>query len=137
MTSSDPTIVTAAVIERDDCLLVTRRPEGTHLAGHWEFPGGKCEDAETPECCLQRELREELGVEVEVGEELFRTRHRYGNVSGGPYLELRFFRCALNGVPRPLQGQQMRWVRRQDLSSLTFPPADAEFIRRLTHPTSP
>ncbi len=134
MPSAHPVIVTAAVIERDGRFLVTRRPEGTHLAGHWEFPGGKCEGAETPERCLQRELREELDVEAAVGEEMFRTRHRYGAPAGGLYLELRFFRCALNGVPRPILGQQMRWVARHELSTLTFPPADAEFIALLTKP---
>ena len=132
MPTADPIVVTAAVIERDGCFLVTRRLDGTHLAGHWEFPGGKCEGAETPECCLRRELREELDVESAVGEEMFRTRYRYDTAPGGPYLELRFFRCALNGAPRPILGQHMRWVPRHELSALAFPPADAEFIARLT-----
>lgn len=132
MSPADPLIVTAAVIERDGCFLVTRRPEGSHLAGHWEFPGGKCEGAETPERCLQRELREELDVDVTVGEEMFRTRYEYARPSGPLHLELRFFRCALNGEPRPVQGQEVRWVPRRELASLTFPPADAEFIALLT-----
>jgi mutator protein MutT len=123
-----PIVVTAAVIERDGCFLVTRRPEGTHLAGHWEFPGGKCEAAETAERCLQRELREELAVDVVVGGEMFRTQYTYPDRR----LELRFFRCRLNGVPRPQQGQAMRWVPRHELGSLPFPPADAEFIAQLT-----
>jgi 8-oxo-dGTP diphosphatase len=127
-TPVDPIIVTAAVIERDGCFLVTMRPEGTHLAGHWEFPGGKCEHGETPERCLQRELREELDVEAAVGVEMFRTTYRYPE----RHLDLRFFRCTLNGVPHPLQGQQMRWVPRHELSSLVFPPADAAFIVQLT-----
>ncbi len=126
----DPIIVTAAVIERDGCFLVTRRPEGTHLAGHWEFPGGKCEGAETAEECLARELREELDVAAVVAEEMFRTRYTYP----GRFLELRFFRCALDGVPRPAQGQEMQWVRREDLGALAFPPADTEFIALLTKP---
>ncbi len=132
MPDAEPLIVTAAVIEREGCFLVTRRLEGTHLAGHWEFPGGKCERAEAPEDCLQRELREELDVEAAVGEEMFRTRYRYETAPGGLYLELRFFRCVLNGAPRPMLGQQMRWVSRQELSALAFPPADSEFIARLT-----
>ncbi len=132
MATADPIVVTAAVIERDGCLLVTRRLEGTHLAGHWEFPGGKCEGGETPEACLRRELREELDVEAVVGEEMFRTRYRYGTSPGELHLELRFFRCALEGAPRPILGQQMRWVPRPQLHALTFPPADAEFIELLT-----
>jgi len=120
--------VTAAVIERDGCFLLTRRLQGSHLAGCWEFPGGKCEDAETAERCLARELREELDVQVSVGEEMFRTRYDYP----GRRLDLRFFRCSLNGVPRAVQGQEMRWVPREELSSLTFPPADAAFLAELT-----
>jgi 8-oxo-dGTP diphosphatase len=122
------TVVTAAVIERDGCFLLTRRREGTHLAGYWEFPGGKCEQAETAECCLARELREELDVDASVGEELFRMEYDYP----GRRLDLRFFRCSLNGVPRPVQGQEMRWVPRGDLRSLTFPPADTAFLALLT-----
>jgi 8-oxo-dGTP diphosphatase len=119
-----PILVAAAVIERGDCFLLTTRPAGTHLAGCWEFPGGKCEDGETPEQCLARELREELAVEATVREETFRTRHRYTD----RLLELRFFRCDIAGVPRAVQGQEVRWVARAELSSLRFPPADAEFI---------
>jgi 8-oxo-dGTP diphosphatase len=130
-----PIIVTAAVIERDGCFLLTRRPEGKHMAGHWEFPGGKCEDGEQPERGLQRELREELDVDAVVAEELFRTRYRYEPAEGTARhldLDLRFFRCVLDGVPRPVQGQAMQWVPRAALTSLPFPPADAEFIARLT-----
>ena len=121
-------VVTAAVIEQNGCFLLTRRLQGTHLAGCWEFPGGKCEDAETVERCLTRELREELDVDVSVGEEMFRTQYDYP----GRRLDLRFFRCSLNGVPRAVQGQQMRWVPRAELASLTFPPADTAFLAHLT-----
>jgi 8-oxo-dGTP diphosphatase len=124
----DPLVVTAAVIERNGRFLLTERLEGTHLAGHWEFPGGKCEPGETPEECLRRELREELGVEATVGAEMFRTKYRYP----GRYLDLRFFGCTLDGQPRAMQGQQMRWVPRAELVSLRFPPADAAFIAHLT-----
>ncbi len=130
--SDDPTVtvVTAAVIERNGCFLLTERVEGTHLAGHWEFPGGKCEPGETPEECLRRELHEELDVDATVGSEVFRTRYRYP----GRNLDLRFFRCDLAGAPRAMQGQQMQWVPRALLSSLRFPPADAAFIAYLTKP---
>jgi 8-oxo-dGTP diphosphatase len=123
-------IVTAAVIERDDTFLLTRRLEGTHLAGTWEFPGGKCEGVETPQACLRRELREELDVEASVGEELFRTRYHYPD----RFLDLRFFRCSISGEPRAVQGQEMRWVPRGDMRSLSVPPADAAFIERLCAP---
>ncbi len=121
-------IVAAAVIERNDAFLLTRRLDGTHLGGTWEIPGGKCEGGETPEACLRRELREELDVDADVGEEVFRTRYDYPERS----LELRFFRCDISGEPRGVQGQEMRWVRRQDIPSLPFPPADAAFIQTLS-----
>jgi 8-oxo-dGTP diphosphatase len=126
-----PTIVTAAVVERDGRLLLTRRIEGTHLAGHWEFPGGKCEPAESPEDCLARELKEELGVGAQIGRELYRTLYTYAERT----LDLRFFSCEIDGEPRPLLGQQIRWVRRHELRGLRFPPADAELVEMLAgHP---
>jgi 8-oxo-dGTP diphosphatase len=120
-------VVTAAVIERDGAYLLTTRPEGTHLAGCWEFPGGKCEAGETPEQSLERELREELDVASTVAREIYRTEYRYPE----RFLELRFFSCQISGEPRPMQGQQVRWVRREQLDMLKFPPADEEFVRRL------
>jgi len=120
-------VVTAAVIERAGRFLVTRRLKGTHLAGAWEFPGGKCDAGETLAGCLARELREELDVEARVGAEVFTTTHAYPERS----VELHFFRCDLSGEPRPVLGQEMQWVRREDLATLEFPPADAELIRIL------
>jgi 8-oxo-dGTP diphosphatase len=120
--------VTAAVIERGGRLLVARRPEGSHLAGCWEFPGGKCELGEMAARCLERELLEELGARAVVGEEIFRTTYAYED----RLLDLRFFRCALLDEPRPLLGQDLRWVARYDLRALTFPPADAELVRLLS-----
>ena len=120
-------VVTAAVIERDGRLLVTRRQAGVHLEGYWEFPGGKCDGTETLEACLARELREELDVDARIGEELFTTTHAYPE----RVVELHFFRCELTGQPRPLLGQEMRWVQRDELQALEFPPADEELIRRL------
>lgn len=121
-------VVTAAVIERDGSLLVTRRPAGVHLEGCWEFPGGKCDARETLEACLARELREELDVDARIGEEIFSTTHAYTERA----VELHFFRCELIGEPRPLLGQEMRWVRREELGALEFPPADEELIRVLS-----
>jgi 8-oxo-dGTP diphosphatase len=117
-------IVTAAVIERDGAFLVTRRLKGTHLEGTWEFPGGKCEEEEPLDACLWREIREELGVRCDVGEELLRVVHDYPERR----VELHFFACTLLGEPVPQLGQAMRWVPRARLRELTFPPADAELI---------
>jgi 8-oxo-dGTP diphosphatase len=121
-------VVAAAVIERDDRFLVTKRPPGAHLAGHWEFPGGKCEQGEALHSCLARELSEELNVESSIGRELFSMTHDYPDRR----VELHFLACELRGEPAPQLGQEMRWVSREDLRDLPFPPADAELIRILT-----
>jgi mutator protein MutT len=121
-------VVTAAVIERDGRYLVTRRLKGTHLAGFWEFPGGKCDDGETLAACLTREIVEELAVEARVVEKIHNVAHAYPD----RIVELHFFRCVLSGEPRPVLGQEMCWVRRADLPTLDFPPADAELIRMLS-----
>jgi 8-oxo-dGTP diphosphatase len=120
-------VVTAAVVERNGAYLVTRRLRGTHLEGMWEFPGGKCEDGETHESCLLRELREELGCEAVIGAKLFEVAHEYPERT----VELHFFRCELKGQPQPLLGQEIRWVGRTDLRALEFPPADEELIELL------
>ena len=120
----DSVVVSAAVIERHGRFLVTRRIEGTHLAGHWEFPGGKCEPGEDVIDCLAREIREELDASVNVGAEIYRTTYTYPDRK----VELRFFRCELVGDPMPAIGQEIQWVRREDLRTLEFPPADQELI---------
>jgi len=121
-------LVAAAVIERDGCYLITRRQPGVHLAGHWEFPGGKCEPDETLHACLRRELREELNVDVTIGDVLLTTTHDYPERR----VELHFVRCGLDGEPAPQLGQEMRWTPREELNALEFPAADAELIRILT-----
>ena len=121
-------VVTAAVVERGGCFLVTRRQKGVHLEGCWEFPGGKCDAGETHAACLARELREELDAAARIGDEIFTTTHAYSDRQ----VELHFLRCELDSEPRPLLGQEMRWVPRDELATLEFPPADAELIRLLT-----
>ena len=127
MTARPHLVVTAAVIERDGAYLVTRRQAGVHLEGCWEFPGGKCEPGESLADCLRRELREELDTDADVGAELLAVTHDYPDRS----IELHFIACALHADPRPLLGQEMRWVPRAELRSLRFPPADDELIERL------
>ena len=121
-------IVVAAVIEEDNRFLVTRRQPGVHLAGMWEFPGGKIDGDETHEAALAREMREELDAAVSVGALVFHTSHTYPERT----VDLFFYQCTLGGTPRPRLGQEMRWVPRHELPSLGLPPADEALIRLLT-----
>jgi 8-oxo-dGTP diphosphatase len=120
-------VVSAAVIERNDRFLVTRRQAGVHLEGQWEFPGGKCHAGETLGACMARELHEELSVAAEVGAELLTTTHDYPDRR----IELHFLRCVIKGEPAPQQGQEMRWVAREELGTLQFPLADEQLIEML------
>jgi len=122
-------VVVAAVIEQQGRFLLTRRQAGVHLAGFWEFPGGKVQDEEAHEAALRREMREELDSDVMVGDRIFEVVHDYPERS----VALHFYRCTLLGVPRPLLGQEMAWVRREELRDLPFPDADREFVALLAH----
>jgi len=125
---SPPIVVVAAVIERDDTFLLTLRPSGTHLADHWEFPGGKVHESETHTKALRRELFEELDIVATVGEIVHSVTHAYSEKT----VELHFYRCDFDGVPKPMMGQGMRWVPRAELAGLPFPEADRALIGLLS-----
>lgn len=122
--------VVAAIVESEGRYLVTRRQAGVHLAGLWEFPGGKVDATETHEQALRREMSEELGVEVGVEDLCLSTSHEYPDRT----VTLYFYRCRLAGAPVPQLGQEMRWVTREDLRALEFPAADRDLIALLTKP---
>ncbi len=117
-------IVVAAVIERDGRFLVARRLSGTHLAGYWEFPGGKVQPGETCEAALRREIAEELDVGISHARRIFGTAHSYPE----RIVELHFYRAELTGEPRAVLDQELRWIGRAELGALKFPPADAQLI---------
>lgn len=128
--NSPGAIEVAAALIRDveGRYLVTRRLPGTHLAGRWEFPGGKREAGESLEACLAREIREELGAEVAVGERLDTVTWSYPEKT----VALHFFRCRLLSAGiAPQHGQACRWVAPADLDGGEFPAADAALIERL------
>ena len=125
----DVVVVVAAVIERNGAFLVARRLLGTHLAGYWEFPGGKVHEGESHEAALQREIKEELNTAIGSLEKIFETSHVYPDRT----VELHFFRGTLDGNPEPALGQELRWISRDDFAALEFPPADAELIANLMH----
>ncbi len=126
-----PITVVAAIIERDERFLLTLRPAGTHLAGCWEFPGGKCHPGETRAAALRRELFEELDIVGEVGELVQTITHVYPEKT----VELHFYRCGYAGEPKPMVGQEIRWVSRGELATLPFPEADAKLVELLNSPS--
>lgn len=123
-----PIPVAAGLVVHQGRLLITRRPPGTHLAGFWEFPGGKVEPGETWEEALTRELREELGIEITPHEMFCEVTHRYPAKT----VHLRFFVCSwTSGEPRAIGCSEFLWVARDVLDNYDFPPADREILSRL------
>jgi 8-oxo-dGTP diphosphatase len=119
-----------ALIDADGRILLTRRPEGKSLAGLWEFPGGKVEGGETPEKALIRELKEELGIDVEQSclAPLTFASHNYEHF----HLLMPLFVCRRwKGIPHALEGQELKWVLAKDLRHHPMPPADLPLIPHL------
>jgi 8-oxo-dGTP diphosphatase len=124
-------IEVAAGLIRDDAgrYLITQRRRGSHLAGLWEFPGGKVEAGETPAACLRRELIEELSATFAVGDLVETVRWEYPD----RIVVLHFFDCRLESGPIvPREEQAMAWVESARLGDYDFPPADRELIQRLS-----
>lgn len=124
--------VSAGLVFRDSKLLITQRHADAHLGGLWEFPGGKREANETFKQCLVRELREELGIEVAVGEVIESLTHDYP----GKSVHLKFFRCTWkSGEPQTLDCADLKWVAREELNNYSFPAADARLLGILSGST--
>jgi 8-oxo-dGTP diphosphatase len=124
-------IEVAAALIRDaqGRYLITQRRRGSHLAGLWEFPGGKLEAGETPAESLRRELTEELSATFTVGNHVETVRWEYPE----RVVVLHFFECRLeSGDIVPLEQQAMTWVEPARLAAYDFPPADRELIERLS-----
>lgn len=120
--------VAVGLICRNGRYLIARRKPGSHLAGFWEFPGGKRETGESLTECLQRELLEELGIRVDLPVPYRIIRHDYMD----RIIELHFFRCAIEkGDPAPIDCEEIRWVHPKDLTQFEFPPADYAIIEAL------
>ena len=120
--------MSAALIFHNGKLLITQRHAKAHLGGLWEFPGGKRESGETYEQCLLRELREELGIEVEVGELFEEISHSYAEKT----VRLKFYICKLvSGKPRALDCAALKWITMSGLDNHDFPAADARLLRKI------
>ena len=120
--------VAAGLIRHEGRYLIAKRKPGVHLAGFWEFPGGKREPGETLEECLQRELFEELNIRVDTPIPFLIIRHDYAENA----VELHFFHCRIeNGLASPLDCAEIRWVYPYELAGFQFPPADRPIIDAL------
>ncbi len=122
------TVVAAVIRDRQGRVLLTRRPEHRHMGGLWEFPGGKVRQGEAPAAALERELAEELGVAVAVGEPITFAVHE----EPGLRILLLFYAAAITaGHPSPHEGQAIAWAATASLGDYPTPPADAVLVRRL------
>lgn len=120
-------VVAAALADGEGRVLLQQRPPGGHLAGLWEFPGGKVEEGELPEAALARELEEELGIAVDPGA-LIPACFASAPV-GTRHMVLLLYLCReWLGEPRPLHATRLVWVRPPEMRALAMPPADAPLI---------
>ena len=116
------------VIERGGRVLITQRKRGAHLGGLWEFPGGKRRPGESVAACLRRELKEELGVRVRVGESLGNLCYDYPTRR----VRLAVHRCTIvRGTPWVLDSASLRWIPRARLADVPFPPANVPLLHLL------
>ncbi len=121
--------VVAAMIRREDgCYLITQRPPRATMPLLWEFPGGKVEESETDREALARELREEMDIEVEVGEQALRMEHTYPQYE----IDFRVYHCSISsGTIRHVGVHDHRWVKPDELEQYEFPGADAKSMDML------
>lgn len=124
-------VVAGVIRDRRGRILLARRTEGRDLAGLWEFPGGKHEAGETTEAALKRELREELGIEIDIGAPLIRVPQAYPHKR--LRLDVREVR-AWHGTVRGLEGQALAWVPPHKLIDYSMPPADIPVVAALSQP---
>lgn len=123
-------VAAAALVDREERVLVQRRPNGSDFAGLWEFPGGKLEPGETPEAALVRELNEELGIDIDASS--LAPAGFASAAIGDRHLLLLLFLCReWRGVPEALQAAELRWPRPAQLHALPMPPADRPLLRLL------
>ena len=131
--------VAAGVIRKNGMTLICSRPKNTSAGGFFEFPGGKCEVGETPEKCIIRELKEELGIDSIAFDRIHVLEHDYPEKK----VRVHFIRCMIcddSPSPQPLDGQEIKWVPTGELERENFLPADlplarslAESYRKKTH----
>ena len=119
--------VSAAVIWRNGKVFVQQRPKNGLMGGLWEFPGGKLEKGESPEQCLEREIREELGVKTTIEVKLMTIRHAYTQFR----VTLHVFQCSISGPLKPTQCEAWSWAKPSSLEKLPFPSANAKIVHHI------
>ena len=122
--------VTAGIIELNNKILIAKRKQGKHLAGYWEFPGGKIERGETPEICLERELKEELGIVINITSFYMNNVHQYKEKK----ILLKSYKCELISGKLTLNDHdEIEWVTILEINNYKFAPADIPFVTALTN----
>ncbi|WP_245949312.1 8-oxo-dGTP diphosphatase MutT [Lutibacter citreus] len=131
MKTNFPTyIVTAAIIQKGNKILIARRAPNKHLSGYWEFPGGKIEEGETPEDCLKREIMEELGLEINVRSFFMENEHIYSDKK----IILKAYLCELISGKIQLNDHDLfEWSEVSDLENYKLAPADIPFVKALNN----
>lgn len=126
---AQPLLVVAGLIERGGKFLIAQRPSGDWMEGYWEFPGGKLHPGEDPRKGLEREIQEELSLQVQADEVEEVLLHQYPDRT----VLLLFFHCRVTeGEPSSCLGQNLRWASPSEMSEMEFLPADLPVIRRLS-----
>jgi 8-oxo-dGTP diphosphatase len=127
MSEHKPILVTAGILRRGEKILICQRHRSDAYGMQWEFPGGKVRDGEDMKAALKRELAEELAIDAEIGEEVFRLRHRYPD----RYVEVAFFTVSHRGEARNQVFESIAWAARSELPSYNFLEADRELVARI------
>ena len=124
-------VVAAALYDPSGRVLIARRPAGKHMAGRWEFPGGKVHPGESERAALERELHEELGIRIGAARPCMRLTHAYADreVELSLWIIERF-----SGTPGAVEGQELKWVALDALAAQDMLEADRPFIAALTRP---
>ncbi|HLK41471.1 MAG TPA: (deoxy)nucleoside triphosphate pyrophosphohydrolase [Polyangiaceae bacterium] len=128
----DTVVVAAAVVVEQGRVLLSQRKAGSHLAGKWEFPGGKVNPGEDPRDAVRRELEEELGIDIEVGEVVDVTFHRYPEARKA--VLLLFFEARRrpgSAAPRAVDVADIAWAGPEELAPAHFPPADVAVLEKV------
>ena len=123
-------VVAALIFDAQNRAIITQRPEGAHLAGLWEFPGGRIEKNETPEQALIREIKEEIGLNITVGQLYLQKTFEYDIKN----IDIAFYMCQqadLNQQPKNIEVADWRFVELSALKDYEFPPADRSLIKKL------